>query len=170
MSEEDKLVDISDDIIVSKVIDNVNKLKNRRIMTPGMNIVNNGKSIKITQEMIETAYNKLKMIVSGEKITTINIGIIVMYALQIANEMLVTNKNYKVELAIAILRKLIDSEIPDLEERKILNQLVEFTIPTLIDTISGLPNILSRIWSKCKCTCKCKCCCSIDATIPPVSV
>lgn len=161
MSETKTLINKSDDAIISKAINNVDKLKITRTLTPD---INNGKSIKITQEMIETAYDKLKRIISGEKVTIINIGIIVAYALQIANEMLITNKNYKVELALAILRKLIDSEISDPTEQQILHQLVEFTIPTLIDTIDGLPSLLSRIWSKCKC------CCSIDATKPPVTV
>ena len=110
----------------------------------------NAKSIKITYSMIEEAYKKLKTIVNGRNLDITEIAVIVVYALQISNHMLSTNKNYKVELAVSIVRKLIDDEIQDPGKRVILHELVESSIPVLISTIDGLPGLVTKIFNKLK--------------------
>ena len=82
--------------------------------------------------------------------------VIVAYALQLSNEMLNTSKTYKVELALAIVRKLIDSEVKDHGQRAVIHVLVESAVPTLLNTIEGMPNILNRLFTVCKCLFKCK--------------
>lgn len=110
----------------------------------------NSKKIKITHEMIELAYSKLKVIIK-DKPTVENITILVAYAMQISNGLLDTSKTYKVELALAILRKLVDEEIDDIQTRVMLHMLIETAIPSLMNSISGLPGLFSRICKKLKC-------------------
>lgn len=119
----------------------------------GPTTVVNGKKIKITQQMIEAAYKKLKKVIK-DKPSTENIAIIVAYALQISNEMLTTSKTYKIELALAILRKLVDEEVDNAETRVMIHMLIETTVPTLINTISGLPSLFAKLCAKCKCCAK----------------
>ena len=65
--------------------------------------------------------------------------------------MLNTTKTYKVELSLAIIRKLIDDEVEDKNQRMMLHMLAETTVPSLINTIQGLHNLLSKLFAKCKC-------------------
>ena len=112
-------------------------------------LVVSGKKIKITQQMIECSYQKLRSIMNGKKVDTQSVVSIVAYALQIANEMLRTSKTYKIELALAIIRKLIDDELDVADQqRMVLHMLVESAVPTLIDTIDGLPSLFSKCCGK----------------------
>lgn len=145
-----------DDPIITKAIMSVN---NMIAPPPGTKIKGSGvmnspavissKKIKVTQQIIESAYKKLKEIVKDDKPNVDNIVVTVAYAMQISNEMITTSKTYKVELALSILRKLIDSEIDDPTQRAVLHMLIESTIPALIDTISGLPGMVSRAFGGC---------------------
>ena len=128
---------------------------------PGGDIFNrpgtvvSGKKIKITQQMIEAAYQKLRTGIQDKKVDSENaIIFIAAYALQIANEMLSTSKTYKVELALVIIRKLIEDDVDDPDQRVMLHMLVESTVPSLINTIQGLPSLLSKLFAKCRCCSK----------------
>lgn len=152
---------MDDDEVVSKVIAKVNEMQvgvnADEKPVPGGDVLKNpstvvsGKKIKITQQMIEAAYRKLRAIIKGKKVDAESVAIIVAYALQIANEMLSTSKTYKVELALAIIRKLIDDEVEDPDQKVMLHMLVENTVPSLINTIQGLPGMMSRLFAKCSC-------------------
>jgi hypothetical protein len=147
------------DEIVSKAISNITKMQTgvtaegKAVMggdvlnNPGM--VFSGKKIKITRQMIEDAYQKLLIVTRRKKVDAKSIVIVAAYALQISNEMLITSKTYKVELALAIIRKLIDDDVDDLDQRTVLHMLVESTVPRLINTIQGLPSMPSRLFTKC---------------------
>jgi hypothetical protein len=143
-----------DDEVVATAIAKVTEMQ----AVPDGGVLNNpgtvvsGKKIKITQQMIEAAYHKLRTVIQGKKMDTESVAIIVAYALQIANEMLSTSKTYKVELALAIIRKLIDDEVDDPDQRVMMHMLVESTVPSLINTIQGLPSLLSKLFAKCCCS------------------
>jgi hypothetical protein len=158
-SKKQKRIDVDieikkqeDDPMIAKVIANVNILMSTEgALIDNPNIKVSGKKIKITQLMIEAAYKKLLIVIDNNEVDTESVAIIVAYALQISNEMLNTSKTYKVELTLAIMRKLIDDEVKDPDKRVILHMLVESTLPSLIDTIQGLPSLLSKMFSKCRC-------------------
>jgi len=151
-----------DDEVVAKAIAKVTEMQAGVTadgkVVPGGGVLNNpgtvvsGKKIKITQQMIEAAYQKLRTVIQGKKMDAESVAIIAAYALQIANEMLSTSKTYKVELALAIIRKLIDDEVDDPDQRVMLHMLVESTVPSLINTIQGLPSLLSKLFAKCCCS------------------
>lgn len=150
-----------DDKVIAKVVARVKEIQvgitNDGKKVPGADVLKssgtvvNGKKIKITQKMIEDAYLKLRTVIEDRKVDAESVTIIVAYALQIANEMLSTSKTYKVELALAIIRKLIEEEVEDIDQRMMLHMLVETTLPSLINTIQGLPGLLSKLFAKCKC-------------------
>jgi len=151
-----------DDEVVAKAIAKVTEMQAGVTadgkVVPGGGVLNNpgtvvsGKKIKITQQMIEAAYQKLRTVIQGKKMDAESVAIIAAYALQIANEMLSTSKTYKIELALAIIRKLIDDEVDDPDQRVMLHMLVESTVPSLINTIQGLPSLLSKLFAKCCCS------------------
>ena len=146
-----------DDEIIAKVIATVGEMQNgvtTRSTIKSSNIIVSGKKIKITQQIIEAAYQKLRVVIKDKKVDAGSVVIIAAYALQIANEMIITSKTYKVELALAIIRKLIDAEVEDPDQKVMLYMLVESTVPSLIDTIQGLPNFLSKLFAKCCCSSK----------------
>lgn len=153
-----------DDKVVAKVIAKVTEMQ-MGVTTegkdvPGGDVLGNhsifvsGKKIKITHQMIEIAYQKLRTVTRDKKVGAESIAIIAAYSLQIANEMICTSKTYKVELALAIIRKLIDEEIDDLDQRVMLHMLVESTVPSLINTIQGLPSLLFKLFAKYRCCSK----------------
>jgi hypothetical protein len=142
------------DPIVDRTIISVNKTNTPSKSKIAPVSIVNGKKIKITQQMIESTYGKLRVIIKDMVVDVDNIGIIVGYALQISNGSLISSKVYKIELALCIIRKLIDECVVDLGMRRILHAMVESIVPELINTIQGLPNILSKIWANCKC-CSC---------------
>jgi hypothetical protein len=109
--------------------------------------VMNGKRIKITHLMIESAYKKLRVFIDTRKVDAESIATIAAYALQISNDMLNTSKTYKVELALAIIRKLVDDEVEDSDQRVIIHMLIESTMPELIKNIPGM---ISKLFSCCK--------------------
>lgn len=169
MEKELTVVDTPDsqgDEIISKVIKRVNsssiknrKIKNNKNVSVGEVLENpsmaNSKKLKITHKLLEDAYSKLRIVVKDKNVDANSIAIISAYALQISNEMLNTNKSYKIELTMSILRKLIDEEIISNEQKIILNMALETIVPSLIDTIDGLPSLLSGIMKKLKkCICK----------------
>jgi hypothetical protein len=151
-----------DDEVVAKAIAKVTEMQAGVTAdgkaVPGGGVLNNpgtvvsGKKIKITQQMIEAAYQKLRTVIQGKKMDAESVAITVAYALQIANEMISTSKTYKVELALAIIRKLIDDEVDDPDQRVMMHMLVESTVPSLINTIQGLPSLLSKLFAKCCCS------------------
>ena len=75
-----------------------------------------------------------------------------MYALQLANELVIVGKQYRIELALSVLRKYISENVksPDAE---IANVLIETAVPRLIDTLettlTSLPALFSK-WGCCK--------------------
>jgi hypothetical protein len=142
------------DHIRDRVITSIGKTNTRSKSKVSPIGVVDGKKIKITQQMIESAYGELLEITSGIVVDEENIFIIVEYALQISNERLIASKTYKIELALCIIRKLIDGCVEDLDRRRVLHVMVESIVPNLINTIQGLPSILSKIWTNCKC-CTC---------------
>ena len=154
-SIEKKLSNIieHDDPVILKAVANVNLIQKgqmpRSDVLNNTEVIGNGKKIKITQQLIENAYKKLRVIVVDKKINAENMVLIAAYALQIANEMLTTSKTYKVELTLAILRKLIDDDVEDDEQKMILHMLVESTVPSLINTLDDLPSIMSNATSCC---------------------
>lgn len=107
------------------------------------------KRIKITQQLIDEAYGKLRVIVNNKKVSTKNIAVMIAYAMQLANEMLQTSKTYKVELALAIIRQLINDEVSDPNTRAVIHSLVEITVPHLLSSIDDLPNLIQKL----------QCCC-----------
>ena len=150
-----------DDKIALKVIDSVNagSLRNKHIkdnknVSVGEVLKNpsiaNSKRLKITHTLLGEAYSTLRNLVRDKNVDANNIAIIAAYALQISNEMLTTNKSYKIELTMIILRKLIDEEITNNDQKIILNMALESIVPSLMTTIDGLPNLLSRIFKKIK--------------------
>jgi hypothetical protein len=104
------------------------------------------KKIKITQKIIEETYSRLCVLLSGEKVSVVSIGIIVVYAMQLSNEILKYSKQYKIELAMCILRKLIEEEVKDPKERMTLHLMVESTVPLLLTTIEGTPSLLKKVF------------------------
>lgn len=135
------------------------KIKNNGNVSVGEVLENpsmaNSKRLKITHKLLEDAYSKLRILVEDKNVDANSIAIIAAYALQISNEMLNTNKSYKIELTMSILRKLIDEEIISNEQKIILNMALETIVPSLINTIDGLPNLLSKVFKKIKsCICK----------------
>jgi hypothetical protein len=140
------------DMIARKAVDKVNAIRGAGKSKASKVLINgpgkNAKRIKITENIINNAYRKLESIVDGD-ITIENISTISAYAMQISNEVLKTSKTYKVELSLAILRKLINEKVGDSTHRMMLHMLVEATLPSLINTINGLPNKLFRTFSKC---------------------
>ena len=151
-----------DDEVVAKAIAKVTEMQAGVTAdgkaVPGGAVLNSpgtivsGKKIKITQQMIEVAYQKLRTVIQGKKMDAESVAIIAAYALQIANEMLSASKTYKIEMALAIIRKLIDDEVNDPDQRVMLHMLVESTVPSLINTIQGLPSLLSKLFAKCCCS------------------
>jgi hypothetical protein len=152
------------DEVLAKVISNVTEMQAgvtvKGKAVPGGDVLSNpctvisGKKIKITHQMIDEAYQKLQTVIQGKKVDAESVAIIVAYALQISNAMLNTSKTYKVELALSIIRKLIDEEVDVPDQRVILHMLVESTVPSLINTIQGLPGLLSKLFAKCRCCSK----------------
>lgn len=150
----------SEDPVILKVIASVSEIQSgvsaNGGTVPGSDVLSanktvvSGKKIKITQRIIGLAYKKLRVIIDDTQVNTESVVFIAVCALQISNEMLITSKTYKVELALAIIRKLIDDEVKDPVQRAMLHMLVESTIPSLIDTIHGLPSMLSKFFSCCK--------------------
>ena len=155
-----------DDEIILNVIKKVNsasiknrQIKNNKNVSVGEVLENpsmaNSKRLKITHKLLEDAYGKLRILIQDKNVDSNSIAIIAAYALQISNEMLNTNKSYKIELTMSILRKLIDEEIISNEQKILLNMALETIVPSLINTIDGLPNLLSKIFKKIKsCICK----------------
>jgi hypothetical protein len=109
------------------------------------------KKVKITQQIIEESYNKLKVIIDDREVNAATITILVTYAVHLSNELLDANKQYKIELTLAMLRKLIDDKVENPAERMAMHMMVESTVPAFISSISGLPNVFKRILKKCGC-------------------
>ncbi len=103
-----------------------------------------GRSVKVTKKTIESAYGKLLTVTDGKKPSRQNIAVSVLAAMQIANEMLNTSKTYKVELALSIIRKLIDEKISDPLLNDVLHAVAESLIPGLLETIDDLPGFFSK--------------------------
>lgn len=97
-----------------------------------------GKSVKITYQIISIAYEKLeKMITDKKTITPENVGIIIMYAFNIASDILMNrNKKYRTELVLIIIRKLIDKYITNPEDAIIFHSLIDTTVPSLVKNMS----------------------------------
>jgi len=149
-----------DDHVINHVLEKVKLLQESKTVDgkshPIANIINNtdpslnGKNIKITQQLIMDAYKRLHTILEGKEVTAGNIAVIMAYALQISNKMLTTNKTYKVELTLAMVRKLIDNKVKDPDENMALHMLVESTLPSLLDTIDDLPGLIESLFSCCR--------------------
>ena len=98
----------------------------------GVDLVH-GKKIKITNQLIEIAYQKLRSAIEDKDVTPANMVLIVTCALQISNNLINMSTTYKVELALAILRKLIDNtNMSNPNDKMLLHLLVETTVPGLI--------------------------------------
>jgi hypothetical protein len=145
-----------DDPIIQKVHGRIFRMVAVDSKAPGSDVLSStpvisGKKVKITQQIIEDSYKRLRVLISGKKVNAASITILVAYAMQLSDEMLSTDKRFKIELALIMLRKLIDDEVDDIVERVTLHLLVETTVPTLISTIHGLPGMLERLFKKCGC-------------------
>lgn len=132
----------SDEVICNVVakVDTMKASKESLINKP----ISAAKSLKVTQSMADDAYIKLCYLVGDTPINEKNMILIITYSLQLANEMLNTSKVYKIELATMILRRLINENIENTNSRILLHNLIEVTIPNLINTIDGLPNVLKK--------------------------
>jgi ribosomal protein L31E len=95
------------------------------------------KRVKVTQQLIDAAYNRLLTITHKHKLTTENVAMVSAYAVQLADKLLKTAKKHKAELTMAILRQYIIDYV-DLHDRHMMNTLVENVVPTLISAISGI--------------------------------
>ena len=134
---------LASDSVVKNVVTKVSAMQalpNSALNQP----ITTKKNIKITQRLIEEAYAKLRGIVQNKTVGQKNITIMIAYAMQIANEMLVTSKVYKVELTLAIIRQLINDEVHDPSVRMILHSIVEVTVPHLIGSIDDLPGFIQK--------------------------
>ena len=149
--------DFKDDPIIKRVHERVQNMRKSppNPKVPGSNVVGvlkpvvHNKKVKITQRIINDSYARLRVLVAGEEITAGSIAVLVAYAMQLSNEMLDTNKQHKIELALAILRKLIDDEVDDIAENATLHMLVETMVPSLVNTLSKLPNLFAKLCGCC---------------------
>lgn len=107
------------------------------------------KRVKITHQMIEDCYKQLRRLVEGEKINAATITAIVGCAMQLADDQLHAGKQYKIELSLAILRKLIDEEVGDDAENIALHMLVETTVPVLMAMPSKSSGVFARLCACC---------------------
>lgn len=110
---------------------------------PGNAISN--KKIKITHQIMQDAYDKFKLMIGDKKVDTENVALMAGYALQLANQLANTDKTFKVELALYIIRKTIDDQMEDSELRKHIHMLVESTVPLLIETIDNSKSIFKKL-------------------------
>lgn len=108
------------------------------------------KKVKITYQIVEDAYKKLRDITSGESINVGAVVGLVKSSMKISNDMLNTDKQYKIELTLILLRKLIDDSACDVAERATLHLLIESTVPKFINLVSG-SSLFRRLMKKCGC-------------------
>jgi len=139
------------------VHDKVAKIKRTHVALQEDAIVDlsNVKSVKITQKLINDTYQKFKVLINNKKFnfqSSADMALFTMYALQLANELVIVGKQYRIELALSVLRKYISENVksPDAE---IANVLIETAVPRLIDTLettlTSLPALFSK-WGCCK--------------------
>jgi hypothetical protein len=149
-----------DDPAIRKAVDKVAEIKTAKdsngnltktakvlANVPGVAVTN--KKIKITHQLMEDTYKKFRELIGDKKIDSNNVALMVAYSLQLANELANTDKTFKVELALYVIRKTIDDQLPDNDMRKMLHMLVEETVPLLIETISNSKTLFKKF-----CCCK----------------
>ena len=110
-----------------------------------------GKSVVLTHYKIKSAYKKLVAATNNKTPTTNNIAFSVACAMLIANELGDVKKVYKVELALSILRKLINENIKNEELKELLHIMTESLVPSLLALVDELPGALASFIKKCKC-------------------
>tara|TARA_B110000444_G_C18553109_1_gene461219 strand:- start:175 stop:552 length:378 start_codon:yes stop_codon:yes gene_type:complete len=100
-----------------------------------------GKSVKINYQIITIAFNKLEKVIDEKtKLTASSVSVFVMMAFNIVNEILMaTDKKYKIELVLIIMRKLIDKVIKNKDEVVLLNTVLDTTVPALINSMGLKP-------------------------------
>ena len=83
--------------------------------------------LTVTQQLIDDGYLALVKTLNGQEVSSDTIAIIVMRAITVVNGLLdaKTKHVYRTELLLAILRKLIDSQIPPSLLRTDLHAFVE---------------------------------------------
>ena len=107
--------------------------------------VKKSKNVKITYDLINSAYTQLITTIDTNNINTITIIEIIKKTMLISEEMLITSKTYKVELTLFVLRKLIDKHI-DFPNNDVLNSIIEYTVPTMMNLLTSR-NIFKRCFS-----------------------
>lgn len=145
--------------ICDLVHEKVEKIKNKhKVLKENTPIdISNTKSVKITQRLIDDAYKQFKSLIKNKTFnfnSAKDMALFTMYALQLSMEIIKADKQYRVELALSVLRKYI-SEHVESPEAEIANTLIEAAVPTLIDTMETvteqLPNLFKKLTSCCKC-------------------
>lgn len=145
--------------ICDLVHEKVEKIKNsHKVLKENEPIdISNTKSVKITQKLIDDTYKQFKTLIKNKKFnfnSAKDMALFTMYALQLSMEIIKADKQYRIELALSVLRKYI-SEHVESPEAEIANTLIEAAVPKLIDTMETvteqLPNLFKKLTSCCKC-------------------
>lgn len=140
---------IATDPIIQHAISNVGIMQ----ATPSSVLnkpIKKNKKVKVTHQMIEDAYNKLRVIIQNKNVNEGNIVVMIAYAMQLSDGMLNTSKVYKAELALTIIRKLVDDEVNDPRVRAILHNIIDVTVPHLLNSIEDLPGLIKKYLCCCR--------------------
>jgi hypothetical protein len=114
----------------------------------GHTVTFGGSKLKITHDMIIKGYKELESLIGGGSFNIADVMTACAYSLQIADNLLNGSKHYKIELAVYLIRMCIDAHVPE-GNRQVYHQLVESSMPQLLDTIEDAPGLLARL-----CCCK----------------
>jgi hypothetical protein len=119
------------------------------------------KHVKVTQKLIDAGYRELlKVIQASEEKDSEHLGLtsaalFSQFAMQISDKLMgaASKKEYRVELALAIVRKLVNSKVESAVERSALHDVIETSIPLAISILSVIP-AWKKLFNACGCSIK----------------
>ncbi len=88
---------------------------------------------------VEYLYNHLKTIHS-DRITPMNVVLIATELIQLVEKYKELTGHQKKTLVIGVIKKLVNSQFNTEEDKKAMNLIIDFTLPTVIDNIVGAIN------------------------------
>jgi hypothetical protein len=90
-------------------------------------------------DTFDILYNHFKSI-NSDKITPANIVVIVTQLVQVTEKYKQLTGHQKKTLVINVIKKLVNTQVDNESNRKTLNTIIDFTVPTVIDNLVNAIN------------------------------
>ena len=112
----------------------------------------------VSKQNIDILTKEIKDIIQGEKIKKEDIVTILLSAMQIVQTFPNMKGREKKALVLHVLSTIINEQVEDADEAKLLKSIISFTLPSVIDTFIDLDKNKLKI-NDLKNKCKTFCCC-----------